>query len=492
LVAVLPSLAPKSSRRSGLELLVYVQRERTAYSLPPEGTISIGRSIENDVRLEQRSVSRRHLLLHISNGGVELEDMGSSNGTFFVGERREPAGMEARDADPADRRIPPRARVPLAFGEMIRIGVVFLLVHRLNPTTHHEALRESPTLTGPAIVVDPEVRRIHELGIRAARSDISVLLLGETGVGKEVLAETIHTHSGRAARPFLRLNCAALAETLLESELFGYEKGAFTGATSAKAGLLESTDGGTVFLDEIGELPMSTQVKLLRVLEDRAVRRIGGVRARRIDVRFVTATNRDLRRHVARGQFREDLYFRINGVKLELPPLRKRPSEIEPLARYFLHEFCVRCGIPEPQLTAGAIEQMLQYAWPGNVRELRNVMERAPFLVGEGPILAEHVPRNDQSSMLPRLRDEADQDDPTGVHAPPSTLEGMRSSIKDDQDRAVNVPGNGDGERERILRALESCGGNQTRAARLLGISRRTLVNRLDQFHLPRPKKGTP
>jgi DNA-binding NtrC family response regulator len=321
------------------------------------------------------------------------------------------------------------------------------------------------------VLVDEQMKRIYELAARAAQSDISVMILGETGVGKEVLAETIHYRSNRAAQPFLRLNCSALSETLLESELFGYERGAFTGANQARVGLLESTDGGTVFLDEIGDLPLTTQVKLLRVIEERSVIRVGGNKSRKVDMRFVTATNRDLGRLVALGKFREDLYFRINGVQIRLPPLRDRKSEIEPMARFFLSAFCQRSRVPEPELTPAAVERMLTYSWPGNVRELKNVMERAPFLCGAGPILPEHVPY-DTPAVEYMVTSVDDSPENTDVF----DLPGLQ-------------PAAGADERQRIMKALEACGGNQTRAARLLGISRRTLINRLEEYNLPRPKK---
>src|SRR5690606_14186600 len=216
-------------------------------------------------------------------------------------------------------------------------------------------------------------------------------ILGETGAGKEAMAETVHQRSPRRAGPFLLLNCAALSETLLESELFGHEKGAFTGAHSTKAGLLESTAGGTVFLDEIGELSLGTQAKLLRVLEERSVMRVGATKPRRIDVRFVTATNRDLTREVRAGRFRGDLYYRISGLVVRIPPLRERLTEIEPLARHFLTEFCTQLGQLVPELEPAAIEALLGYHWPGNVRELKNVMERAVLLAGSGPVTREHV-----------------------------------------------------------------------------------------------------
>ena len=249
-----------------------------------------------------------------------------------------------------------------------------------------------PAPIDPLVAPGSAMQRVHHLIDRVAPSLLSVLILGETGVGKELLAETIHRRSPRAARPFLRLNCAALSETLIESELFGYERGAFTGATQAKAGLLETADQGTVFLDEVGELPLTTQTKLLRVLEDRQVLRVGGLRAQPIDVRFVAATNRDLEAEVARGTFRQDLFFRLNGITLELPPLRERTDEIEGLARRFLAEASGRIGVPAPRLPAAILDLLRRYAWPGNIRELRNVMERAALLC-DGPELAPaHLP----------------------------------------------------------------------------------------------------
>jgi two-component system response regulator AtoC len=324
---------------------------------------------------------------------------------------------------------------------------------------------------GVPVLVDPEMRRAYELVRRAASTDISVLLLGETGAGKEVMAETVHRYSPRAQKPFLKLNCAALPDSLLESELFGHERGAFTGAHVAKTGLLESTDQGTVFLDEIGELAPGTQAKLLRVLEDRAVTRLGSTKPKKVDVRFVTATNRDLPQRVRAGLFRGDLYYRISGLAVRIPPLRQRPSEIEPLARHFLREFCARVEQHEPVLTQGAVEVLKTHAWPGNVRELRNVMERAVLLAHDGTILSDHV-------IL---------DEPTSESQTADLLE-----PEFDADTAVFDPSliRGEDEKGRIVRALEACGGNQTRAAKLLGVSRRTLINRLEQFELPRPKKS--
>jgi len=337
---------------------------------------------------------------------------------------------------------------------------------------------ESPGAAVSPILVDPEMQRVYDLATRAAGSDISVLILGETGVGKEVMAETIHRRSPRAEHPFLRLNCAALPESLLEGELFGHERGAFTGAHAAKVGLLESTDRGTVFLDEIGELALGTQAKLLRVLEERTVIRLGATKPRHIDVRFVTATNRDLGREVKAGRFRGDLYYRISGLVVRIPPLRLRRAELQPLALHFLRVFCERSGHPTPRLSPGAVEVLHSYDWPGNVRELRNVMERAALLSNDHEIGREHV------MLEPPVpeEEEVEDDDFDAVTKVMDVLDPSQPPSLGDAE--------GVSERDRVIRALEACGGNQTRAAKMLGVSRRTLINRLEAFQLPRPKKG--
>jgi transcriptional regulator with GAF, ATPase, and Fis domain len=320
----------------------------------------------------------------------------------------------------------------------------------------------------PVVIEDGAMQRLHRLVERVAAGIISVLLLGETGVGKEVFAEAIHSRSPRSGKPFLKLNCAALTESLLESELFGHERGAFTGAVSQKPGLLETADGGTVFLDEVGELPASLQAKLLRVLEEKRVLRVGGTKSRVVDVRFIAATNRDLESEVDRGRFRRDLYFRLNGISLVIPPLRDRRGEIEPLARAFLRQAC--SGRTAPVLGPEVLARLQSYAWPGNIRELRNVMERAAVLAGEGPILAEHLPVEKMGHTL----------HPSARYTQIG-LDGGTSALSD-QVAAF--------ERRRIIEALERCAGNQTKAARLLGMSRRTLVSRLRDYDIPRPRKG--
>jgi transcriptional regulator with PAS, ATPase and Fis domain len=327
------------------------------------------------------------------------------------------------------------------------------------------------------------MRNLHHLIERAALSDIGVLLLGETGVGKEIFARRIHALSPRGEKPFLGLNCAALAGSLLESELFGHERGAFTGAAQAKPGLLEAAEGGTVLLDELGEMPITTQVKLLRVLEERQVLRIGSTRPRPIDVRLLSATNRNLEAEVVAGRFRRDLFFRLNSITIQIPPLRDRPSEIEPLARRFVAQAADRLGAPLPKIDPDVLDRLCRYQWPGNVRQLRNMMERAVVLAEGGRITAASLPSDayvgaGPTAPHPALTEPAADADAEAAEAP--ALAGPLLPA---------APEDADGQRRRILSALEQCAGNQTRAAEVLGVSRRTLVSRMAQYKLPRPRK---
>ena len=401
----------------------------------------------------------------------------------------------------------------------------------------------------PSLVVAPPesgahatrspMERLQKLVERVAPSDISIVIHGETGVGKEVMAKELHRLSPRAGKPFVGLNCAALTETLLESELFGHERGSFSGAVATKPGLFEVADKGTVFLDEIGETSPAIQAKLLRVLEERTVLRVGGLHPRPIDARFLAASHKDLEDEVAAGRFRQDLYFRLNGITLEIPALRERTGEIEGLCTSFIADSCRRSRRTDvPTLSREALQLLKSYAWPGNIRELRNVVERA-VLLSTGPrITAEHLPADrmmrarSPSAPTPHASPAASPLRPST--APSSSLRpaharplGHHPGIADEDDsgastrpamsRTPSVMARGEGavglvddspptlrrgeienlkgavsdlERERITDALRACGGNQTKAAEMLGISRRTLLNRLDQFNLPRPRKG--
>ena len=477
---------PPSKQR--FELMVYTRQKSQLFPLSAGSIVGIGRGSDNAIHVDDPSVSRSHARLHVSEE-VLVEDLGSANGTLLM---KNMAGRDDPDETEAtaNHRIPAHRLTPMAPGDVLRIGAV-IVVLQAKGRPSREPKKPTEPEAGPAVLADPEMRRVYELATRAAGSDISVLVLGETGVGKEVLAETIHRRSPRASQAFLRLNCAALPESLLEGELFGHERGAFTGAHTLKMGLLESTDKGTVFLDEIGELPLGTQAKLLRVLEERTVIRLGSTKPRQIDVRFVTATNRDLGREVRAGRFRGDLYYRISGLVVRLPALRHRKSEIELLARYFLREFCLRSNQNEPFITEDALARLNAYEWPGNVRELRNVMERAVLLAADGCITQEHVLLEPTGPDAYDTEDEFEAITRVVEHPGPGRMTADRAA---GSDRAtpgvVSTAPPAESERDRVVRALESCGGNQTRAAKMLGVSRRTLINRLEEFNLPRPKKG--
>ena len=292
---------------------------------------------------------------------------------------------------------------------------------------------------------------IYKLIARMAALDTTVLIEGETGTGKELVARAIHGASGRAARPFVVVDCAALPETLFESELFGHERGAFTGAFAARRGLLETSAGGTCFLDEIGELTAPLQAKLLRTLQERSIRRVGGNDEIPFDVRVVVATNRDLRKLVADGGFRDDLYYRLNVVTITMPPLRERASDIPLLAQHFLEVFARRSGRAIKRLAPESVALLTGYRWPGNVRELEHVIERATALSASETLLPDDFP--------PHLGEERDR-------APRLPADGM--TLEDVKRWYVN-------------KVLEESGGNKLRAAELLGIDRRTLYRILER-----------
>ncbi|HYJ78604.1 MAG TPA: sigma-54 dependent transcriptional regulator [Longimicrobiaceae bacterium] len=302
------------------------------------------------------------------------------------------------------------------------------------------------------------MREVLELAGRVAPFPSTVLLTGESGSGKEAVARAVHRASPRRDRAFVAINCGAIPENLLESELFGHERGAFTGADRAREGVFEEADGGTLFLDEIGELSMPLQVKLLRVLQERTIRRLGGTGERPIDVRVLAATARDLVEEVKGGRFRDDLFYRINVVQIHIPPLRTRPEDIPLLAEHFLARHAERLKVTTPGLPRALVPLLAAYSWPGNVRELENVLERALILSG-GHIAEEHLP--------PHVR--------TGRH--------LFEVRDDDGDLSVKrrLPAL---ERTLIARALERCNGNRTRAAELLDLSVRALSYKIHDYGL--------
>jgi DNA-binding NtrC family response regulator len=300
-----------------------------------------------------------------------------------------------------------------------------------------------------------------------AGSDASVLLIGESGTGKELLARAVHYNSGRASGPFEAINCASIPETLLESELFGHEKGAFTGAVRQKPGKFEVAGGGTVFLDEVGEISPSAQVKLLRFLEERKFERVGGVESVAVDVRIVSATNQNLDERVREGRFREDLYFRLNVVRIDVPPLRDRRDDIPVLVAHFL-DVARGAGV-----TTEALELLKNHAWPGNVRELRNAIDRGVVLARGTPIRPEHLP---ESVTSPRPLGETDVDARVRELVEKLVAQGSPGDLY----RTVEARW----EKALLRRVLEQTGSNQVKAAELLGINRMTLRKKMELYGL--------
>jgi two-component system, NtrC family, response regulator AtoC len=475
-------LAPATDSPVNIELVIYERNQRRCVRLPDTGELSIGRSGDCDVRLDDGSISRRHVVLHMDSS--EIEDLGTKNGTWLY-EPRTGVDLEAVAEGTATGgvRLQPGVRHRVEPGSILKLAKVLVCFQPSIPALRTDPIpRQEAVPCEDVVLEDPEMMRLYDLAARSAATDLPILILGETGAGKDVLAEHIHRSSKRHAGPFMRVNCGALSASLLESELFGHQRGAFTGASDAKPGLLELAHGGTVFFDEIGELPLSTQVKFLHVLETGELTRVGGTRSKKIDVRYVAATNRILAAEVRNGSFRRDLYFRINGMCLRIAPLRKRPDEIEPLARYFLNRFCKQSNIPIPEISPAAWHHLKTYSWPGNVRELKNAMERAPLLCGMGTVQPVHLPS--EGDLTESMRPPA----PKKVSAWPDEVT-TTTSFLDSVPASVAPQSEGDPSYQRIAEALRLCAGNQTRAAQMLGISRRTLVNRLNEYNLPRPRK---
>ena len=461
----------------GMYLVVFRKEGAVVHHVPPDTTITVGRAADADVQIDQMTLGRRHFSVR---GGTPptIQDLGSVNGTKVN-----------------RTRITPQVWVPLELGDLVEAGSVFFMLSDHDP---HGAFATKPTgaselstlaLMRVVVVEDPVMARLHQLVDMVARSTLPVLIVGETGVGKEIVSNAVHARSPRSDKPLVRINCAALPEALLESELFGYEKGAFTGAGQVKRGLIESAHGGSFFLDEIGELPLPTQAKLLRVLESGEIMRLGALKPRSIDVRFIAATNRHLPALISKGVFRRDLYYRLNGITIPIPPLRERTVEIKLLARLFLTSAAKRAQRPAPAITDPALEMLERHVWPGNVRELKNVMERAFTISTSDAIEAKDI--------LLDVEDHVTLDDgPSPAAATTTPLAGVRAMAPPAMPEEKTEPRgrllrlDAETEKRLIVKALEDAGGNQGRAAETLGISRRTLINRLDEYGLKRPRKG--
>ena len=428
-----PTDDPRPRRPTGRGVAILHEGGSQLVPLPEEGTLHIGRAPECALRLRDGAVSRRHATLHITPDAVEVEDQGSRNGVDLAG-----------------ARLPPHERVPWPVGTALRVGGAVLV---LRPAV------AAPTDTPEPLVEAPAMRALFDAVGRVAASSLPVLLLGETGVGKEVVAREVHRRSRRAGGPLVKVDCGALSAELVEAELFGHERGAFTGAIATRPGLLREADGGTVFLDEVGELPLDMQTRLLRVLQEGEVRPVGSTETLTLDLRFVAATHVDLTEAVRAGRFREDLFYWLQGAVLSVPPLRERVEDIAPLAERFLVEAARLAGRARvPALSEEARRALEAHGWPGNVRQLRNVVQRA-VLLGGGDVV-----------------ELADLDVPAAEEA--ASPVDLRTALE-----AF--------EKERIRDALEATGGNQTLAAKRLGVARRTLISRIEKYGLPRPRKGS-
>ncbi|MBI4867219.1 MAG: sigma 54-interacting transcriptional regulator [Candidatus Wallbacteria bacterium] len=392
------------------------------------GSVTVGSGSESDLRLQDRAVSRTHVILELTRDGYRLRDLDSSNGTFVDGVRVKEAFLHP--------------------GGVLQMGRTRL---RFEPADQEISTVPSSVENFHGILgSSPSMRKLFGVLERLAPTGVSVLITGESGTGKELVAKALHDASPRATAPFVVFDCANTDREFIRSELFGHEAGAFTGAAGARAGAFECGNGGTVFLDELGELPLELQPRLLRVLQERRVTRLGGSQERRVDVRVVSATNRDLLAMAASGAFREDLYYRLAQIVLPVPALRERPQDIGLLARSFLSK-----APGNKRFTTGAVAKLASMPWPGNVRELRNCVDVTAALTAGAEIGPEELHE-------------------AAIAAPPSRppARGGMSSTLDEV------------ERETIERALGECLGNISKTARVLGISRPTLRAKLRRFGL--------
>jgi transcriptional regulator with GAF, ATPase, and Fis domain len=456
----------------------------------PGSTLRVGRLNDNDVVIVHDTVSRVHARIRVADR-VVIEDAGSRNGIRFNGDI-----------------VPPGTAVHLDPGAVVQIGPATLFLVEgaaarvsisrresvKTPAAKASGVAPRPKAEAPTLVLkDEQMTLLYQSAETIASSAISVLVLGETGVGKELLAASIHSMSPRRARPFVTFNSAALPESLVESELFGYARGAFTGADRSKAGLFEAADGGTIFLDEVADLSLQAQAKLLRVVETGEVLCIGGVKPKAVDVRVVSATNSDLYALVGAGRFRRDLYYRLSGATLHIPPLRQRPADISALVEHFAAKFAASAQQPKPEFHAEAMVALEAHSWPGNVRELKNVVQRAALLARGRPVQSADLQIEQDTSQVPVLTfDGATSGSrPRLAETGDSWRTSSLDSTKDVESRVDLLRAEvAREERARIVEALTRAHGNQVVAARILGMSRRTLINRLDTYEIPRPRKG--
>jgi DNA-binding NtrC family response regulator len=430
-------------RRGRLSLVVYHDEGTETAPLDPGVPVVVGRRPPATICVPSAKLSRAHARFLLgADDRVTVEDLGSTNGTWLRGARV--------------------TMVEIAVGDEVLVGDVMACV-QISAAAEPAAPRApaAPDDGGP-IAASAAMREVLETAARVAESSVSVLLTGETGTGKEVLARYLHDRGPRASKPFVCVNCGAIPEALLESTFFGHERGAFTGASQRQVGVFEEAHGGTVFLDEIGELPLAAQAALLRVLETGRFSRVGSPREIEVDVRVIAATHRDLEALCAEGAFRADLYYRLGVVVITLPPLRERREDVEPLVRRFM----ARSGSRVRAVTKEALALLAAYAWPGNIRELRNAVERAVVLARGAEI--------DVADLPARVREGAR---PPPPREPAGTLAGgdLRARLQEYEVRM-------------LLETLEASGWNQSEAARRLGMPIRTLSNKVKALGLKRPR----
>lgn len=341
------------------------------------------------------------------------------------------------------------------------------VVKKLEASLYSEESQDTldSMVVNPKIVSkSPKMQDVYELAKKVALADATVLITGESGTGKEVISTQIHEWSNRADKPMIKVNCGAIPDNLLESELFGYEKGAFTGAATSKPGRFEIADGGTLFLDEIGDISPALQVKLLRVLQEKTFERLGGVSSITVDVRVIAATNKNLKEEVEKGNFREDLYYRLNVVPIHIPPLRERKEDIKYLVDYFLrHSAAISGGIAPKKISTAAMERLINYSWPGNIRELENIIERCIVITSDDVIEASCLPSDI-------------------IYAGSSAAVDSAGAQSDNSSNTMLTDTIDSKEREVIIRVLEENGGNKTKSALALGISRRSLHRKIQKY----------
>jgi transcriptional regulator with PAS, ATPase and Fis domain len=425
-------------------LLVFFDSDAQMRLLDEGAQVVVGREAPSEIVVDDPSVSRQHARFTLKDGEVRVEDLDSTNGTFVRGRR---IAQERLDA--ADEVVVGKARIILA-------------------ATRANAARSEAPIDDGYVVVNPKMRKLYADTRRAARADVPLLILGETGAGKEHVARTFHREGPRADKLFLAVNCAAIPASLIESTLFGHERGAFTGAQARAIGMFERASGGVLFLDEIGDLGSGAQAALLRAIETRRITRVGATTETAIDVRLVAATHCDLEDMVEEGTFREDLFFRLSGIQVVVPPLRERPDEIQPLVHLVLEQARREWTVSVERVAPDALDAIRRYSWPGNVRQLRHAIERAALLSDGASITREDLPPYVFQVELPAL-----PCDDVQAHVELALKPHLRRY-----------------ERALIDEALKRTAGNRQMAAKLLRIPLRTLFRKLRASGSPNGEKS--